>query len=138
MDTTSAPDVRAFLDRYADALTGGDLPGIAACYALPALVVGDAGAIPVAEPGQVEAAFAGAADAYRARGLVAARPELQAVERLTDALTLVTVRWAYLDGSGEEGDHSAYRYLLRDAGDGRLGIQVVVDVTRPAGTAAGG
>ena len=31
MDTTSHPDVATFLDRYAEALAGGDLPGIAAC-----------------------------------------------------------------------------------------------------------
>ena len=49
MDTTSHPDVAAFLDRYAEALAGGDLPGIAACYVVPALVVGDGAAIPVAE-----------------------------------------------------------------------------------------
>jgi ketosteroid isomerase-like protein len=70
MDTTPPPEIPAFLDRYAEALAGGDLPGIAAYYALPALVVGDTGAIPVAEPSQVEAAFVGAADAYRAQGLV--------------------------------------------------------------------
>jgi ketosteroid isomerase-like protein len=75
MDTTSTPaDVAAFLDRYANALVSGDLPGIAACYALPALVVGDAGAIPVSEPARVEAAFAGAADAYRAQGMVGIQP----------------------------------------------------------------
>jgi ketosteroid isomerase-like protein len=137
MDTTS-PDIRAFLDSYAGALVAGDLAGVAACYALPALVVGDGATIPVAEPGQVEAAFAGAADAYRARGLVGARAELRAVEPLTPALTLVDVRWAYLDGSGEEQDHSAYRYLLRRAADGRLGIQVVVDTTGAAPAAEGG
>jgi ketosteroid isomerase-like protein len=72
MDTTPAPELPAFLDRYAQALAGGDLAGIAACYALPALVVEDAGAIPVSEPAQVEAAFAGAA--YRAQGMVGIRP----------------------------------------------------------------
>jgi ketosteroid isomerase-like protein len=66
MDTTSPSDISAFLDRYAEALAAGDLPGIAACYALPALVVGDASTTPVTEAAQVEAAFAGAADAYRA------------------------------------------------------------------------
>lgn len=50
MDTTAPPDVSSFLDRYADALARGDLPGIAACYALPALVVGDGATIPVSEP----------------------------------------------------------------------------------------
>ena len=129
MDTTPPPELPAFLDRYAQALAGGDLPGIAACYALPALVVGDAGAIPVSEPAQVEAAFAGAADAYRAQGMVGIRPELRAVDPLTPALTLVEVRWAYLDEAGDARQHTTYRYLLRRSGDGGLGIQVVVDTT---------
>ena len=129
MDTTSPPDVAAFLDRYAAALAAGDLPGIAACYALPALVVGDGGAIPVAEAAQVEAAFAGAADAYRAKGLVGIRPELRAVDPLTATLTLVDVRWAYLDEAGAARQHTAYRYLLRRSDAGQLGIQVVVDTT---------
>ena len=129
MDTTSHPDVLAFFDRYAEALAGGDLPGIAACYLVPALVVGDAAAIPVAEPAEVEAAFAGAADAYRAQGLVGIRPELGAVEPLTPALTLVDVRWAYLDESGAARQHTSYRYLLRRSASGQLAIQVVVDTT---------
>lgn len=129
MDTTPPSDIAAFFDRYADALAGGDLPGIAACYALPALVVGDAATIPVTEPGQVEAAFAGAADAYRAQGLVGIRPELGAVDPLTPALTLVDVRWAYLDEAGQARQHTSYRYLLRRTDAGQLGIQVVVDTT---------
>jgi hypothetical protein len=132
MDTTSHPDVPAFFDRYAEALTGGDLPGIAACYVVPALVVGDAAAIPVAEPGEVEAAFVGAAEAYRAQGLVGIRPELRAVDPLTPALTLVDVRWAYLDESGAARQHTSYRYLLRRSGSGPLAIQVVVDTTPQA------
>ena len=129
MDTTSQHDVSSFLDRYADALAGGDLPGIAACYAVPALVVGDTATIPVSEPAQVEAAFGGAADAYRAQGLVGLRPEVRAVDRLTGALTLVDLRWAYLDEAGRERQHTSYRYLLRRADNGRLGIQVVIDTT---------
>jgi ketosteroid isomerase-like protein len=129
MDTTSRQDVSAFLDRYADALASGDLPGIAACYALPGLVVGDAATIPVAEPAQIEAAFGGAADAYRSQGLVGLRPELRAVDPLTGALTLVDVRWAYLGEAGRERQHTSYRYLLRRTDTGQLGIQVVVDTT---------
>jgi ketosteroid isomerase-like protein len=102
MDTTPPPEITAFLDRYANALAAGDLPGIAACYAVPALVVGDAATIPVTEAAQVEAAFAGAADAYRAQGL---------------------------DEAGVARRHSSYRYLLRRSDTGRLGIQVVVDTT---------
>jgi ketosteroid isomerase-like protein len=129
MDTTSPADVSALLDRYAGALAAGDLPGIAGCYALPALVVGDAATIPVSEAGQVEAAFAGAAEAYRAQGLVGIRPEVLAIDPLTDALTMVEVRWAYLDEAGDARQHTSYRYLLRRADSGRLGIQVVIDTT---------
>jgi ketosteroid isomerase-like protein len=129
MDTTPASEIYDFLDRYAEALSAGDLPGVAACYALPALVVGDGGAIPVAEAGQVEAAFAGAAGAYRAQGLVGIRAELRAVDPLIPALTLVDVRWAYLDEAGHAGQHTTYRYLLRRSGTGELGIQVVIDTT---------
>jgi ketosteroid isomerase-like protein len=129
MDTTAQHDVAAFLDRYAQALAGGDLPGIAACYALPALVVGDGATIPVSEPAQVEAAFAGAANAYRAQGIVGLRPKLRAVEPLTGALLLVEVGWAYLDQAGHKRQHTSYRYLLRRADGGQLGIQVVVDTT---------
>jgi ketosteroid isomerase-like protein len=129
MDTTAQHDVEAFLDRYADALASGDLPGIAACYALPGLVVGDAATIPLTEPAQIEAAFGGAADAYRAKGLVGLRPEVRAVDRLTAALTLVDVGWAYLDEAGRERQRTSYRYLLRRTDTGQLGIQVVIDTT---------
>src|SRR5215212_9219479 len=132
MGTTPHAEVEAFLDRYGEALAGGDLAGIAACYTLPALVAGDGAAIPIAEPGQVEAAFAGAADADRAQGLVGIRAELRGVDRLTPNLLLADVRWAYLDQGGEARRHSSYRYLLRrSAADGRLRIQVVVDTTPP-------
>ena len=131
MDTTSRTDVAGFLERYAGALAAGDLPGIAACYALPALVVGDGGVISVAEAAEVEAAFAGAADAYRAQGLVGIRPELRAVEPLTPNLTLVDVGWAYLDEAGAARQRTSYRYLLRRSDGGELGIQVVVDTTAP-------
>ena len=132
MDTTPHAEVGTFLDRYAGALAGGDLPGIAACYALPALVAGDDQAIPISEPGQVEAAFAGAAEAYKAQGLVGIRAELRSVEELMPNLLLADVGWAYLDEGGEARRHSSYRYLLRRSDpEGRLGIQVVVDTTPP-------
>src|SRR5215211_7708935 len=121
MDTTPPPEITAFLDRYAGALAAGDLPGIAACYAVPALVVGDAATIPVTEAAQVEAAFA---DAYRAQGLVGIRPELRAVDPLTANLTLVDVGWA-----GVARRHSSDRYRLRRSDSDRLGSQVVVDTT---------
>ena len=89
----------------------------------------DTGSIPVDEPGQVEAAVAGAADAYRRQGLVGIWPEFRAADSLTPNLTLVDVGWAYLDGAGEARRHTFSRYLLRRSGRGQLGIQGVVDTT---------
>ena len=132
MDSTPQAEVEAFLDRDGEALAGGDLAGVAAWYMLPVLVTGDGAAIPIAEPGQVEAAFARAADTCRAQRLVGIRAELRDVDRLTPNLLLADVRWAYLDQGGEARRHSSYRYLLRrSAADGRLRIQVVVDTTPP-------
>ena len=55
-----------FFIRYGEAVSVGDLGAISACYAVPAIVISDEGAIPVATRGEVEAAFDGAAQAYRA------------------------------------------------------------------------
>jgi ketosteroid isomerase-like protein len=70
--TQQEEHLQAFFVRYGDALAAGDLPTVAECYTLPALVVSDAGSIPVATREEVEAAFRGAAEAYRAQGLVSA------------------------------------------------------------------
>ena len=114
-----------------EALAGGDLPGIAACYVVPALVVGDSAAIPVAEAAEVEAAFAGAAEAYRAQGLVGIRPELAAVEPL--ARPDPGRGPLGLPGRGRRRPPAhLLRYLLRRSGTGRLAIQVVVDTTPQA------
>ena len=64
-----------------------------------------------------------------ASSLVGIRPEVLAIDPLTAALTMVEVRWAYLDEAGNAGQHTSYRYLLRRADSGRLGIQVVIDTT---------
>jgi hypothetical protein len=54
---------------------------------------------------------------------------VQAVDPLTGTLTMVDVRWAYLDEAGTARRQTSYRYLLRRADSGQLGIQVVIDAT---------
>ena len=70
--------LQTFLARYGEALSAGDLKAISGCYALPSLVLSDAGSIPITKPKEIEAAFDGAAERYRAQGLVAVRPTLLA------------------------------------------------------------
>ena len=117
----AAPDrvrFEAFFVRYGEAVSAGDLKAISACYAVPAIVISDAGSIPISAREEVEAAFDGAAQAYRARGMVAARPTVVAAEALTEGLVSADVRWDYVDEQGRSAEQNGYRYVLRleDAG----------------------
>ena len=118
--------VRRFLVRYGEALAAGDLKAISGCYALPALVLSDAGSVPIAARQEIEAAFDGAAERYRAQGLVGIRPTLLAWEALSERLLCVDVRWDYLDEQGRSAQQNGYRYVLRLENEATLKIQVVI------------
>ena len=81
--------LQTFLARYGEALSAGDLKAISGCYALPSLVLSDAGTIPITTRTEIETAFDGAAERYRAQGLVAVRPTLVASEALSERLAFV-------------------------------------------------
>ena len=121
--------LRRFLVRYGEALAAGDLKAISGCYAVPALVLSDAGSVPIAARQEIEAAFDGAAERYRAQGLVALRPTLVASEALSERLVSVDVRWDYLDEQGRSAQHNGYRYVLRLQDEGSPKIQVVIGTT---------
>src|SRR3712207_7296306 len=93
--------LRRFLVRYGEALSAGDLKAISGCYAVPSLVLSDTGSVPIATREGIEAAFDGAAERYRAQGLVAVRPTLVAPEALSERLDSVEGRWDYLDEQGD-------------------------------------
>jgi len=118
--------LQAFFVSYGDALAAGDLPTIAACYTVPALVLSDAGSIPVATRDEVEAAFQGAAEGYRAQGLVSARPAIVGFEAITERLMFADVQWDYLDEQGSSVRQEGYRYLLRLDDEAGPQIQVVI------------
>ena len=118
--------LQAFFVRYGEALAAGDLPTIADCYAVPALVLSDAGSIPVAAREEVEASFQGAVEGYRAQGLVSARPTIVGFEAITERLVFANVRWDYLDEQGSSAQQEGYRYVLRLDDGARPRIQVVI------------
>jgi hypothetical protein len=127
MEPTSAGTVALtdFFDRYGTALTASDLPAIASCYAMPGLVVGDDATFAFSSPAAVEAAFAGAAETYREKHLIAARAELRDILWFTERLALVSVTWEYLDAQGCAVPGESFRYLMRMV-DGRPMICVVI------------
>ena len=118
--------LRRFLDRYGEALAAGDLRAISGCYAFPALVLSDEGSVPVAAREEIEAAFEGAAERYRAQGLVGLRPTQVTSEALSDKLVSVDVRWDYLDEEGRSAHQNAYRYVVRLEDEVSPRIQVVI------------
>jgi hypothetical protein len=122
-----------FLERYGQALSAGagDVDADVSLWELPAFVVSDQGARAVTEVVEVEQIIAGAAEWYRSQGLMATRPELLHIQVLGRRIVAVDVRWATLDGAGQEQAHESFRYLLRLNDDGELRIRVVVSVTEP-------
>ncbi len=118
--------VQRFLARYGEALSAGDLKAISDCYAVPSLVLSDEGSVPIAAREQIEAAFDGAAERYRAQGLVAVRPTLVASEALSERLVSVDVHWDYLDEQGRSAQRNGYRYVLRLEDEASPKIQVVI------------
>ena len=119
--------LRSFLVRYGEALSAGDLKAISGCYAVPSLVLSDTGSVPIAAREEIEAAFDGAAERYRAQGLVAVRPTLVASEALSERLVSVDVRWDYLDEQDRSAQQNGYRYVLRLEDEGSPKIQVVIE-----------
>jgi hypothetical protein len=118
--------MRRFLVGYGAALSAGDLKAISGCYAVPSLVLSDEGSIPIATREEIEAAFDGAAERYRAQGLVAVRPTLVASETLSERLVSADVRWDYLDEQGRSAQQNGYRYVLRLEDEASPKIQVVI------------
>ena len=128
MNTTDE-HLRRFLVHYGEALAAGDLKAISGYYALPALVLSDEGSVPIAARQEIEVAFDGAAERYRAQGLVDLRPTLLASEVISERLLWVDVRWEYLDDQGRSAQQNGYRYVLRLEDGESPKIQVVIGTT---------
>ena len=102
-----------FFDRYASALTSGDVAAVAGCYALPGMVVADSYSFTFASPAAVALSFLGAAPAYREQQIVAANAQFLDVRRLSEALVMAEVEWEYLDSDGQALSGERFHYLLR-------------------------
>jgi glutathione S-transferase len=121
--------ISRLLERYGAALSSGDTPTIADCWAVPALVLADQGAIAVTDPAQVEAFFGQAVEAYHAQGLMTTRPELERVEMLTERMAAVDVRWPSFDASGAEQASERSHYIVYLGDDGEMRLRVTLTRT---------
>jgi hypothetical protein len=123
--STDLDTLADFFDRYGVALTSGDVPAIAGCYALPGLVVADTYSFSFTSPAAVALSFVGAAPDYQDRELVAAHARIEDVQPVSALLTMVTVEWEFLDSQGCAVPGERYRYVLRTTVDGPMICTVV-------------
>lgn len=114
------------LERYGQALSSGDIKAVVKCWAIPALVLADQGAMTVTEAGQVEAFFEQSIEVYRAQRIMSTRPELERVEMLTERLAAVDVRWPSFDASGREQASERSHYIVHLGDDGEMRLRVTL------------
>jgi len=124
--TETENQVMRFLERYGRALSTGDLEAIADSWAVPALSIGEEEARGVGAIEEVTGFFAAAGDAYRAQGIVAARPELLHAERIGRRLLFVDVRWRNENAAGATVATERTHYILWQGDDGALRIRTII------------
>ncbi|HKH08425.1 MAG TPA: hypothetical protein VKA62_05685 [Agromyces sp.] len=107
-----------FFDAYAAALRDFDAEATARLWGLPGMVVTDDFAGALESRADMAAGLSSSYPLYRRLGLESAVPEIRAVSALTDVISLVRVRWSYLDASDELIVTTDYEYLVRDDADG--------------------
>lgn len=122
--------VHSFLEGYGQALSTGNLPGIVNCWEVPALVLSDQGARAVIETAEIEQFFAGAVEWYHAQGVVATKPSLLEINRLSERLVFVDTCWSVIDATGEErpGEHSNYILSISDDGQSHIRVAIALAV----------
>lgn len=120
-------DLLTFLVGYGVALGSGDLEAVTESLAYPSVVVEAERSVVVPDAEAARDRVGSALAGYRERGLVAAVPEVRAVEQVGDALLWVDVRWSYKDENASESESEQMRYLLRRGRD-TFEVCVVVPV----------
>lgn len=118
--------VQEYLNLFSRALVAGDGRTIAGMWGIPALVLGDDTVMAVKTPEEVETFFGGAKDQYNKAGIAATHPDITSLRWLTDRLVVVSVRWPYLDASGDEVGAESSTYTLRRDEQGEFKLFVAV------------
>lgn len=106
-------DLNEMLERLGKAVGSGDLPGISACYAFPAMIVSDEGSIIFENADQVEQMFAKGREWYISKGILTTRAELESFEQLTDMTAAIDVRWPGFDKDGTENYTETSHYIVQ-------------------------
>lgn len=118
--------VQGLLDRLARAVAAGDGKAAAALWDVPALVLGDNEARAISSPAEIEQFLGGAKAQYNAQGITHTRPEIRDLRWLTPLISLVQVRWPWLDDKGVEMGQETSTYILRRDATGALRLHAAI------------
>jgi hypothetical protein len=119
-------EIQDLLNTIARAITAGDGEAVAKLYEVPAFVVGDMMAMPVATTEEVAKFYGGGKAEYNKRGITDTRADIIDIEKLGEKTYSVQVRWPYLDDKGKEVGGEKSDYILRRDDSGKLRIRTVL------------
>ena len=119
-------EVQQFLDRFAEALTSGDVDTLVSLWQVPACVVDQTGVKVVTSNEEIEQFFAGAKKTYNDQGITDTRAEIGELRWANARIAIVEVRWPYLDAQGQEVGDETSTYTLRRDEDDELRLRVTV------------
>lgn len=117
--------VQRYLDRFAEAMTSGDLRTVVSLWGVPAFVIGENEARVVQSESEVEQFFEGAKDMYNERGIVGTRAEIVSLDWVAQDLVIATVRWPYLDRNDRTLGEESSSYTLLRGEDGGFKLRVI-------------
>jgi hypothetical protein len=128
--------VQEYFDRFAAAMTSGDIKAMTRLWGVPAFVIGTHEARVVQSEAEIEQFFSGAQQLYTRRGILGTRAEIVDLDWIDEELVMATVRWPYLDQNDRTiGEESSTYTLLR--GEDR-GFKLRVITFRGAPSASAG
>ena len=107
-----------YFDEYAAALREFDADATAGLWGLPGMIVTDDIAAALESRADLSTALEASYPLYRRLGLESAVPEIRSMTALTELISMVRVRWSYLDGADEVIVTTDSEYLVRDDADG--------------------
>lgn len=129
-------DVQDFLQRFASALTSGDIETVVELWQPPAFVLGDPDVHAVSSNEEIRQFFGQAKQHYNAQGITDARPEITNLHWPNERIAIVEVRWPWLDANGREVGDETSTYTLRrnERGELKLRVAVMHGASQPRGT----
>jgi hypothetical protein len=131
-------DVEKLFTVYGQALVDGDIETTVAHYGFPCSVLTDDFVGSLSDPDQLRAALRGASGYYARFGLVGVRLEILGVDRVSEKITRVRLRWDFLGADGALIVDTHYEYTLRADADGpHIYLVVSIDEAQKLAALAG-